>query len=174
METVQLPHLPGHPLRIGLFKDVKNARFLRQQLLEGNTDFEYAFLDAAAILSRNHVLAACFRAINDMENGRMKSRNVHSEVVFSLSPNNNVSVATLSLHSLYELHWVPIVTISTSVQIADLIRRSPNLSAASASRTTAGTSWQSKSAAFQIQSTSTSASMSMAKWFHLPKKRSPG
>lgn len=91
METVALPHLPQHPLRIGVFKNVKNASFLRKQLLEGNADFEYAFLDASAILSRNHVLAACFRAINDMVNNRLKSRNVHSEIVFSLSTNNNVS-----------------------------------------------------------------------------------
>lgn len=96
METVQLPHLSQHPLRIGLFKDVKNAAFLREQLLKGNADFEYAFLDAAAVLSRNHVLAACFRAVNDMVNKRLKSRNVHSEIVFSLSPNNNVRVVTPS------------------------------------------------------------------------------
>lgn len=104
METVQLPHLPEHPLRIGLFKDVKNARYLRQQLLDGNSDFEYAFLDPAAVLSRSHVLAACFRAINDMQNARLKSRNVHSEIVFSLSPNNNVSpYASALLLALYFL-----------------------------------------------------------------------
>jgi hypothetical protein len=43
------------------------------------------------ILSVNHVLAGVFRAINDLVTGRLKSRNVHSEIVFSLSPNNNVS-----------------------------------------------------------------------------------
>lgn len=101
METVELAHLPSHPLRIGLFKDVKNAAFLRKQLLEGNADFEYAFLDAAAILSKNHVLAACFRAINDQLNNRLKSRNVHSEIVFSLSPNNNVSMAYFNYVTLY-------------------------------------------------------------------------
>lgn len=93
MEIVQLPHLLQHPLRIMLFQDVKNAPFLRQQLLDGNTDFEYAFLDAGLLISRKHVLAACFRAINDMLEGQLKSRNVHSEIVFSLSPNNNVGRA---------------------------------------------------------------------------------
>lgn len=94
MESIRIPHLPEHPLQVGLFKDLKNASFLRQQLLEGNAEFEYAFLDASTLISRNHVLAACFRAINDQLNGRMKSRNVHSEIVFSLSPNNNVSDKT--------------------------------------------------------------------------------
>lgn len=37
------------------------------------------------------MLAGVFRAINDSTHGRLKSRNVHSEIVFSLSPNNNVS-----------------------------------------------------------------------------------
>ena len=92
MEIIALPHLPQQPLRVCLFKDVKNVPFLRQQLLDGNTEYEYAFLDASVLLSRNHVFAACFRAINDMVNGRLKSRNVHSEIVFSLSPNNNVSL----------------------------------------------------------------------------------
>jgi EKC/KEOPS complex subunit CGI121/TPRKB len=91
MEIITLPHLPDSPIQVCLFRDVQNAAFLRQQLLEGNTDFEYAFLDASVLVSRSHVLAACFRAISDSLNGRLKSRNVHSEIVFSLSPNNNVS-----------------------------------------------------------------------------------
>lgn len=49
METVLLPHFQDHPLYIALFKDVQNAPFLRKQLLEGNTDFEYAFLDASMV-----------------------------------------------------------------------------------------------------------------------------
>lgn len=34
---------------MGLFQDVRNARFLRQQLLDGNGDFEYAFIDAEVV-----------------------------------------------------------------------------------------------------------------------------
>jgi len=91
METITAPHLPQYPLLVALFTQVENASFLRQQLLQGNTDFEYAFLDASTVLSRNHLLAACFRAINDSLNGRLKTRNVHSEIVFSLSTNNNIA-----------------------------------------------------------------------------------
>lgn len=91
MESITLPHLWDHPLRIQLFESVTNAAFLREQLLQGNTDFEYAFLDARVLLSSRHVFAACFKAVSDMINGRLKSRNVHSEIVFSLSPNNNVN-----------------------------------------------------------------------------------
>ncbi|KAJ9294166.1 hypothetical protein DTO271G3_7028 [Paecilomyces variotii] len=92
LETIHLSHLPpSTPVHVALYRDVKNAPFLRQQLLSGNTEFEYAFIDASMILSRTHILAATFRAVNDYLNGRLKSRNVHSEIVFSLSPNNNIA-----------------------------------------------------------------------------------
>ncbi|KAI7183153.1 hypothetical protein D0869_07184 [Hortaea werneckii] len=91
MESLTLPHLPNQPLHIILFRNLVNAPFLRQQLLQGNSDFQYAFLDAATILSRDQVLGGCFRAINDMLQERLKSKNVHSEIVFSLSQNNNIS-----------------------------------------------------------------------------------
>ncbi|QDS70557.1 hypothetical protein FKW77_010443 [Venturia effusa] len=89
--VVRLPHLPYTCVHVSLFNHVKNAAFLRKQLMDGNAEFEYAFLDATMIVSVNHVLAAVFRAINDSIHGRLKSRNVHSEIVFSLSPNNNIA-----------------------------------------------------------------------------------
>lgn len=46
--------------------------------------------DWIKIISSTHVLAAVFRASNDWLNGRLKSKNVHSEIVFCLSMNNNV------------------------------------------------------------------------------------
>jgi len=49
VQTFHLPHFPSYPIYISLFKDVENASFLRQQLLEANTEFEYAFLDATMV-----------------------------------------------------------------------------------------------------------------------------
>lgn len=116
METLTLPHLPNSPIQLCLFNNVQNAAFLRQQLLQGNSDFEYAFLDASVLLSRRHVLAACFRAISDSLNNRLKSRNVHSEIVFSLSPNNNVS------QNVSCLLW-PAIIDANNLKIAESFRR---------------------------------------------------
>lgn len=92
LETLSLEHLPqGYKVHLALFHEVKNAEFLQRQLLEGNTEFEYAFLDAGMIISKTHLLASIFRAINDSLNARLRSRNVHSETVFCLSPNNNIA-----------------------------------------------------------------------------------
>lgn len=94
VEEFHLSHLPPElAVYVACYKDVKNAPYLRQQLLVGNQTFNYAFIDASTILSRRHLLTACFRASNDYIHDRLKSNNVQSEVVFCLSSNNNIGDA---------------------------------------------------------------------------------
>jgi EKC/KEOPS complex subunit CGI121/TPRKB len=47
--VLELPHLTDYSVCVLLFKDVQYAAFLRQQLLAGNSEFEYAFLDATNV-----------------------------------------------------------------------------------------------------------------------------
>jgi hypothetical protein len=50
VEQVQLPHVPDElAVYIACYRNVSNAAFLRQQLLAGNQDFEYAFIDASMV-----------------------------------------------------------------------------------------------------------------------------
>ncbi|KAI0377534.1 hypothetical protein F5Y04DRAFT_264077 [Hypomontagnella monticulosa] len=94
LETIQLEHVPlTHTVHIGVFKDVTNSEFLHQQLLSRNAEYEYAFIDASSVISRFQVLAAIYKAITIQLNGNMKTPNIHSEIVCSLSPNNNISEA---------------------------------------------------------------------------------
>lgn len=53
LESFDLEHLPaGYTIHVALFKDVTNVGFLHQQLLAGNTEFEYAFIDASVVSTR--------------------------------------------------------------------------------------------------------------------------
>ena len=50
LQTINLAHLPEDlAVHIALYENVKNAAFLQQQLLQGNTAFEYAFIDASVV-----------------------------------------------------------------------------------------------------------------------------
>jgi len=50
LQTITPEHLPAdYKLHIAVYREVKNASFLHQQLLAGNTDFEYAFIDATVV-----------------------------------------------------------------------------------------------------------------------------
>jgi len=90
---LHLAHLPPHiQIFASLHTSVTNSPEIRSQLFASNHDYDYAFIDATTLISTTHILTAIFRAVNDWMAGRLKTRNVHSEVVFSLGPNNNVSV----------------------------------------------------------------------------------
>lgn len=91
LETVTLEHIPPpYAIHLALYHGVTNASFLHEQLRARNTAFEYAFVDAAAIVSRNHLLSAVFRAVTTHASGALRTPNVHSEIVAALSPSNNV------------------------------------------------------------------------------------
>lgn len=50
LQTFKLDHLPeDFAVHIALYENVQNAAFLQQQLLQGNTAFEYAFIDASVV-----------------------------------------------------------------------------------------------------------------------------
>lgn len=50
LKTLHLAHLPSDlAVHIALFQNLENAAFLRQQLLDGNADFEYALVDAGVV-----------------------------------------------------------------------------------------------------------------------------
>lgn len=50
LQTIHLEHLPpNYDLHIALYRNVTNAAFLHQQLLAGNTNFEYALIDASVV-----------------------------------------------------------------------------------------------------------------------------
>ncbi|KAF2010537.1 CGI-121-domain-containing protein [Aaosphaeria arxii CBS 175.79] len=98
VRTFTLPHYPDYPIHIALFKDVSNAEYLRSKLLEADSAFDYAFLDATTvslfdhdhIISPTQLLSAAFLALHLHLTSRSKSRTPHSELVFRLHPNNNI------------------------------------------------------------------------------------
>lgn len=50
LQEIHLQHMPPElALYAALYRDVQNASSLREQLLAGNTDFEYAFIDASMV-----------------------------------------------------------------------------------------------------------------------------
>ncbi|EGD98179.1 hypothetical protein TESG_05565 [Trichophyton tonsurans CBS 112818] len=118
LKSLQIAHLPPSlVVHIALYRDVKNSSFLREQLISANSAYEYAFIDASMILSTTHVLSAVFRAVNDYENKRLKSRNVHSEIVFALSPNNNIADAFRRFGIADSTTDLLVVKVSTSPEI---------------------------------------------------------
>ncbi|KAL8399573.1 hypothetical protein RB594_000098 [Gaeumannomyces avenae] len=102
---IPLEHVPAsYTVHAALFRSVANAGFLHAQLLARNSAFEYAFVDASALASTTHLLAAVFRAVNaaassssssssSSPSSGLRTPNVHSEAVFCLAPSANIAEA---------------------------------------------------------------------------------
>ncbi|KAL2756707.1 hypothetical protein ACRALDRAFT_1069464 [Sodiomyces alcalophilus JCM 7366] len=94
LETVPLELIPPtHSVHVAFYRNVRNSAKLQSHLLARNADFEYAFVDASVVTSRVHLLSAAFKALTAQLAGSLKTPNVHSELVASLSPSHNIADA---------------------------------------------------------------------------------
>lgn len=56
LSKVELTHVPADlNIYIALYKDVKNAAFLREQLVNANSEFEFAFIDAKSVSEESEI-----------------------------------------------------------------------------------------------------------------------
>lgn len=64
LQTLHLAHLPPElAVHVALYTDIRNASFLRDQLLQGNPDFEYALVDASVVCYENFLLKQFYRNV---------------------------------------------------------------------------------------------------------------
>ncbi|KAK9467497.1 kinase binding protein CGI-121-domain-containing protein [Lipomyces arxii] len=89
--TLSLPQFPSSTIYISLYTGITNASTIRTELLGGNTKYAYAFVDPRTILSLTHLLSSVYRALTDNSADLLRTRTLHSELVFDLSPNMNIA-----------------------------------------------------------------------------------
>ncbi|KAL3994845.1 Kinase binding protein CGI-121 family protein [Acanthocheilonema viteae] len=80
--------------RVCLFIDVKNAPELRQALVDGSVDA--ALIRPELVLEVFTLLAAANKAVHQAAHNRLSTRTLHSELLYSLSPDRNILEALLT------------------------------------------------------------------------------
>ncbi|XP_068714590.1 EKC/KEOPS complex subunit TPRKB-like [Montipora foliosa] len=86
---VNIENNTEYTTNLALFTNVSNSDELRRLVVEGKV--EAALLNACMILDPFHVIIAGHKAFHLFQQGKMKTRTLHSEIIFSLSPSSNIN-----------------------------------------------------------------------------------
>ena len=89
VQTVNLELFPEYTVSFALFNDVTNVSALRQKLLKG--EISCTMVNTNLIPDVFTVLLACNRAVYNITNSSMKTRSIHTEVLYNLSPTSSIT-----------------------------------------------------------------------------------
>ncbi|KAL9541650.1 hypothetical protein MBANPS3_009004 [Mucor bainieri] len=91
METCTLELYPTKKVHIALLRNVTNAPELRQRLINQDSTLACSLINAKLVINKLHVLLAANRAVSDESMGKLKTHNVHSEILYDFGTTNNIA-----------------------------------------------------------------------------------
>ncbi|SCV05634.1 LANO_0H11804g1_1 [Lachancea nothofagi CBS 11611] len=84
-----IPQFDSYQICASLFTDVENTRELRTEV----ASMPFAMIDASCIGSLEQLFCAVYKAILESTYNRLRTKNLNSECILSLSPTSNIGEA---------------------------------------------------------------------------------
>lgn len=90
--VISFPQFPETSILISCFKDIKPSVLseVKTQLVSGNKDYDFCFLNTLHIISLEHLYSAIHKSILNYSGDSMRAKTLNTEIIFNLSPINNI------------------------------------------------------------------------------------
>ncbi|KLO17509.1 CGI-121-domain-containing protein [Schizopora paradoxa] len=103
METITYNNFEAK-VHLALFTSVENGKEIRERIIKASTAegaegdaareaVNFAFVDAKLIASPRHLLTATYQSLLAESQESLKTKTVHSEIIWSLNPTSNITEA---------------------------------------------------------------------------------
>lgn len=89
---VTFPQYPEHSVYVSYYNGVDSAVLteVKTQLRAANPDYDYCFLGTQHLISLNQLYQSLHRSIQTDTNGTSRAKTLNAEIIFNLSPVNNI------------------------------------------------------------------------------------
>lgn len=94
-QTFTFPQFPEYSVFVGYYTDIKSETLkqVKEQLVAGNQTYNYCFVNTAHLISLDQLSCSLHRSIQNHELNRMKAKTLNTEILYNLSPTNNINEA---------------------------------------------------------------------------------
>ncbi|KAF3987733.1 hypothetical protein FT663_02692 [Candidozyma haemuli var. vulneris] len=93
--TFTFPQFPAYTVFAGYYTDVasETLKEVKSQLVSGNKDYDYCFVSTTHLISIDQLCCSLHRSLQNRELSRMKAKTINTEILYNLSPTNNINEA---------------------------------------------------------------------------------
>lgn len=93
--TVSFPQYPEYTVFIGYYTGLSPETLtkVKSQVIQRNEQYNYCFLSTTHLVSLEQLFSSLHKAIQNNVQGTMKANTLNTEILFNLSPVNNINEA---------------------------------------------------------------------------------
>lgn len=88
--VLEVPIFTSHKALAVLVNDVQNLETIKKNLIQGNREYDYAFINAKNIVCMEQLYSAYYKVMQNFHYETMKSKSLHTEIIYALSPFKNI------------------------------------------------------------------------------------
>lgn len=127
-DVIKFPQFGEYTVFLSYFQGIENEVLstVKKELVAGNKIYDFCFLNSNHIISLEHLYSSIYRSISNLENDCMRAKTVNTEIIFNLSPINNIMDALKRFGVDESLDKTIVIKIFKTSEVSDEILQSTN------------------------------------------------